>query len=62
MYQLHHHFISDWLEKLKPNKLSTRCQNELKGAAVEKTTHPGRQFLFLPLIRSRTLFYGFTAQ
>ena len=40
------HFISDWLGKLKPNKLSTGCQNELKGAAVEKATNPGRRFLF----------------
>ena len=60
MYKLHDHFISDWLEKLKPNKLSTGCQNELKGAAVEKAIHPGMQVLFLPLIR--TLFYGFTVQ
>ena len=60
MYKLHDHFISDWLEKLKPNKLSTGCQNELKGVAVEKAIHPGRKFLFLPLIR--TLFYGFTVQ
>jgi len=60
MYKLHDHFISDWLEKLRPNKLSAGCQNELKGGAVEKGTHPGRWFLFLPLIR--TLFYGFTAQ
>ena len=36
MYKLHDHFISDWLEKLKPNKLSTGRQNELKGAAVER--------------------------
>ena len=44
------HFISDWLGKLKPNKLSTGCQNELKGAAVEKATI----FIFLatsPLVR-----------
>ena len=40
------HFISDWLGKLKPNKLSTGCQNELKGATVEKATNPGRQFYF----------------
>ena len=40
------HFISDWLGKLKPNKLSTGCQNELKGAAVEKATNLGRRFLF----------------
>ena len=33
------HFISDWLGKLKPNKLSTGRQNELKGAAVEKATN-----------------------
>ena len=50
------HFISDWLGKLKPNKLSTGCQNELKGAAVEKATNPGRRFLFLaasPLVLTR---------
>ena len=40
------HFTSDWLGKLKPNKLSTGCQNELKGAAVEKATNLGRRFLF----------------
>ena len=40
------HFVSDWLGKLKPNKFSTGCQNELKGAAVEKATNPGRRFLF----------------
>ena len=40
------HFISDWLGKLKPNRLLTGCQNELKGAAVEKATNPGRRFLF----------------
>ena len=47
------HFISDWLGKLKPNKLSTGCQRELKGPAVEKATNPGRQFLFFlrPLMR-----------
>ena len=45
------HFISDWLGKLKPNKLSTRCQNELKGAAVEKATNPGRRFLFFSRLR-----------
>ena len=33
------HFISDWLGKLKPKKLSTGRQNELKGAAVEKATN-----------------------
>ena len=38
------HFISDWLGKLKPNKLSTGCQNELKGAAVEKATNRGRRY------------------
>ena len=51
------HFISDWLGKLKPNKLSTGCQNELKGAAVEKATNPGRRFfIFLSastLVRAR---------
>ena len=40
------HFIFDWLGKLKPNKLSTGCQNESKGEAVEKATNPGRRFLF----------------
>ena len=45
------HFISDWLGKLKPNKLSTGCQNELKGAAVEKATSPGRRFLFFSRLR-----------
>ena len=40
------HFISDWLGKLKPNKLSTGCQNELKGVAVEKATSPGRRLFF----------------
>ena len=45
------HFISDWLGKLKPNKLSTGCQNELKGAAVEKATNPGRRFLFFSRLR-----------
>ena len=45
------HFISDWLGKLKPKKLSTGCQNELKGAAVEKATNPGRQFLFFLRLR-----------
>ena len=40
------HFISDWLGKLKPNKLSTGCQNELKGVAVEKATNLGRQLFF----------------
>ena len=34
------HFISDWLGKLKPNKLSKGCQNELKVVAVEKATNP----------------------
>ena len=40
--------ISDWLGKLKPNKLLSGCQNELKGGggAVEKATNPGRRFLF----------------
>ena len=45
------HFISDWLGKLKPNKLSTGCQNELKGAAVEKAANPGRRFLFFSRLR-----------
>ena len=45
------HFISDWLGKLKPNKLSTGCQNELKGAAVEKATNLGRRFLFFSRLR-----------
>ena len=45
------HFISDWLEKLKPNKSSTGCQNELKGAAVGKATNPGRRFLFFSRLR-----------
>ena len=45
------HFISDWLGKLKPNKLSTGYQNELKGAAVEKATNPGRRFLFFSRLR-----------
>ena len=40
------HLISDWLGKLKPNKLSTGCQNELKGVAVEKATNPGKAVLF----------------
>ena len=48
------HFISDWLGKLKPNKLSTGCQNELKGAAVEKATNPGRRFLFFSTNRHAT--------
>ena len=47
------HFISHWLGKLKPNKLSTGCQNELKGAAVEKATNPGRRFLFFSRLRAR---------
>ena len=46
------HFISDWLGKLKPNKLSTGCQNELKGAAVEKATNPGRRFLLFSFSRA----------
>ena len=50
-------FISAWLGKLKPNKLSTGCQNELKGPAVEKATNPGRRFfIFLaasPLLLAR---------
>ena len=45
------HFISDWLRKLKPNKLSTGCHwNELKGMTVEKATNAGRQFLFFSLV------------
>ena len=40
------HFTSDWLGKLKPNKLSTGSQNELKGVAIEKATNLGRRFLF----------------
>ena len=58
------HFISDWLGKLKPNKLSTGCQNELKGAAVEKATNPGRRFLFFSRLRrsfSRALRANFAA-
>ena len=49
-------FISDWLGKLKPNKLSTGCQNELKLAAVEKATNPGRRLLLLS--RPRRSFAG----
>ena len=30
------HFISVWLGKLKPNKLSTGCQNQLKEMAAER--------------------------
>ena len=45
------HFISDWLGKLKPKKLSTGCQYELKGATVEKATNPGRRFLFFSQLR-----------
>ena len=45
------HFISDWLGKLKPSKLSTGCQNELTGAAVEKATNPGTRFLFFSRLR-----------
>ena len=44
-------FISDWLGKLKPNKLSTGCQNELKGTAVENATNPGRRFFFFSRLR-----------
>ena len=40
------HFISAWLGKLKPNKLSTGCQNELKGAAVEKATKSGQAVFY----------------
>ena len=40
------HFISDWPGKLKPNKLPTECQSELKGVAVEKATNPGRRLFF----------------
>ena len=40
------HFISDWLGKLKSSKLSTGCQNEFKGAAVEKATNPAGGFYF----------------
>ena len=40
------HFISVWLGKLKPNKLSTGCQNQLKEMAAERATNPGRLFLF----------------
>ena len=60
-----HHFISAWLGKLKPNKLSTGCQNELKGAAVEKATNPGRRFLFFSRHRrsfSRALRANFAAR
>ena len=58
------HFISDWLGKLKPNKLSTGCQNESKEAAVEKATNPGRRFLFFSRLRrsfSRTSRANFAA-
>ena len=58
------HFISDWLGKLKPNKLSTGCQNESKEAAVEKATNPGRRFLFFSRLRrsfSRTSPANFAA-
>ena len=39
------------LGKLKPNKLSTGCQNELKRAAIEKATNPGRRFQFFSRLR-----------
>ena len=58
------HFISDWLGKLKPNKLSTGCHNELKGTAVEKATNPGRRFLFFSRLRrsfSRASLANFAA-
>ena len=55
------HFISDWLGKLKPNKLSTRCQNELKGAAVEKATNPARRFLFFLWLRCSSAWLDKTA-
>ena len=45
------HLNSDWLGKLKPDKLSTGCQNELKGAAVKKAANPGRRFLFFSRLR-----------
>ena len=41
------HVISDWLGKLKPDKLPTGCQNALKLAAFEKGTDPGRRLLLL---------------
>ena len=56
------HFISDWLGKLKPNKLSTGCQNELKGVAVEKATNPGRRFLFIFLAASRLVLARFARE
>ena len=43
----------DWLGKFKPSKLSTGCQNEFKGAVVEKAMDLGSRFLFfaaLPLV------------
>ena len=47
------HFISDWLGKLKPNKLSPGCQNELKGLAFEKAieNRPGRRCLLFSRLR-----------
>lgn len=45
------HSISDWLGKLKPDKLSTECQKELKGVAAEKAMNPGGQFLFSSQLR-----------
>ena len=50
------HFVSDWLGKLKPNKFSTGCQNELKLAAVEKTTNPGGRLILLSRPRFARVF------
>ena len=37
--------ISDWLGKLKPNKLSTGCQNEFEGGGSWKGHESGQTFI-----------------
>ena len=48
------HFISAWLGKLKPNKLSTGCQNERRGRQLKRPRIRAGGFLFFS--RSRRSF------
>ena len=59
------HVISAWLGKLKPNKLSTGCQNERRGRQLKRPRIRAGGFLFFSRPRrsfSRALRANFAAR
>ena len=53
---LNYYQTSDRLGELKPDNLSSGCQDEMKVAAVENPTNPGRRFLFFLRLRRSCVF------